>query len=219
VEESANEPTRFELEEDGPGDLLDASSSPPPSPPKQDPLVLAKQEQALVLAERREKREAAKEMVKARAEGSLVTDDFDFLLEYFVTTWLEIQLRSCWRPIFTALRSDFIDEEGDDGDGTLTRGDLKRIVMSGLEILDDELIEIYVVDLKKVPDYAPPTEEEVERRVARYMMLDTNGDGEIDLKEFSVRFLSLARNAMLSMCVCVCVRARMRALVLACASG
>jgi hypothetical protein len=180
--------------EDGPGDLQDAesSSAPPPLPPR-DMQLAAKEQQELVLAERREKRELAKQAVKRRAEGSLSGDNFDSLVKYFVTSWLQIQLFSCWRPIFEALQSD-IGAENELG--PLTRKDLRRVVESGLEILDEDLLALQVIDLKAAPDYVAPSAEEVDRRVARYMSLDTNGDGVIDLQEFSVRFLSYCREAM-----------------------
>ena len=192
------EPDDFVLE-DGPGDLLDASStsSRSASPDRQDMQVTAK-EQALALAHRRKKREEAKQLVRRRAEGSLVSSDFGMLCRYFVTTWLEIQLRSCWRPVFEALQSDILDvDEGEDDPGQLTPSDLRRIVMSGLEIFDEDLVGLKVVDLKTAANYTAPSEEQVEERVARYMTLDTDGDGVIDLQEFSVRFLALARQAIL----------------------
>jgi len=187
--------------EDGPGDLLDAESTPPPPtpppPPHERDLQLAaaeQQQQALVLAERREKRELAKQDVKRRAEVSVATNSVDTLVTYFVTTWLQIQLQSCWRPIFDALQSDIrLENEL----GPLTQKDLRRVVQSGLEIFDEDLFELQVVDLKEAPGYVAPSEEEVDRRVARYMSLDTNGDGVIDLQEFSVRFMSYCREAML----------------------
>jgi len=183
--------------EDGPGDLLDASSSSAPSPARSDRQVAVREQQAMALAQRREERELATRAVKRRAEGSLVVNNFDVLVDYFVTTWLETQLRSCWRPIFNALRSDILDDDREEHvEGPLTREDLRRIVKSGLEVLDEDLVALEVKDLKASPDWAEPTEAEVERRVARYMALDTNSDGVIDLKEFSVRFLSLARTAM-----------------------
>ncbi len=183
--------------EDGPGDLLDASSSSEPSPARRDRQVAVREQQAIVLAQRREERELAAQAVKRRAEGSLVVNNLDVLVDYFVTTWLETQLRSCWRPIFNALRSDILDDDREENaEGPLTREDLRRIVLSGLEILDEDLVAIEVKDLKASPEWADPAEAEVERRVARYMTLDTNGDGAIDLKEFSIRFLSLARTAM-----------------------
>lgn len=192
--EAAKEKKEDGVIEEGPGDLLDAPSSSTPSPPPQDLQPLAKKQEALVLAQRREQRELAKEDVKKRAEGSLVTNDFDEFVDYFINRWLDIQLRSCWRPIFDALRSDTVDEgmEVEDGVGPLTRADFQRIVMSGLEILDDELLEIEIIDLKAAPGYVPPTAEEVERRVARYMTLDKNGDDVVDLHEFCVRFFSFA---------------------------
>jgi len=180
--------------EDGPGDLQDAeSSSAPPPPPPRDMQLAAKEQQALVLEDRRQQRELAKQAVKRRAEGSLSTDNFDSLVKYFVTSWLQIQLFSCWRPIFEALQSG-IGAENELG--PLTRKDLRRVVESGLEILDEDLLELQVIDLKEAPDYVAPSAEEVDRRVARYMSLDTNGDGVIDLQEFSVRFLSYCREAM-----------------------
>ena len=163
--------------EDGPGDLQDAESSSAPPP----------------LPGRRERRELEKQAVKRRAEGSLSTDNFDSLVKYFVTSWLQIQLFSCWRPIFEALQSGIVAENEL---GPLTRKDLRRVVESGLEILDEDLLALQVIDLKEAPDYVAPSAEEVDRRVARYMSLDTNGDGVIDLQEFSVRFLSYCREAM-----------------------
>ena len=188
----------FDDLEDGPGDLLDASSSSAPSPVREDMQVALKQEQAIALAQRRERRELATQAVKRRADASLVVNDFNLLVDYFVTTWLETQLRSCWRPIFNALRSDIIDEDPEENEqGPLTQDDLERVVMSGLEIFDEDMIELEVTNHKMAPDWTPPSKEEVDRRVARYMTLDTNGDGVIDVQEFSVRFLSLAREAML----------------------
>ena len=186
--------------EDGPGDLLEASSSEdaPPAAKVEDLQLAAQQRQELVLAQRREQREQQKQAVSRRAEGSLATSDFDMLCDYFVGTWLEIQLRSCWRPVFEALQSDTIDVEDDEGEvGVLSPLDFEKIVRAGLEIFDEELIELTVMDLKASEGYLPPSDVEVQERVARYMTLDTNGDGVVELQEFAVRFMSVARQAML----------------------
>ena len=182
--------------EDGPGDLVDASSSSAPSPPRRDTQMIEKEQQALVLAQRREQRDVVKEDVKRRAEGSIVNFNINELVDFFVSSWLQIQLRSCWRPMFKALQSDIIEDEPDEL-GPLTPADFRRIVLSGLEIFDEQLVELRIIDLTQDPGYVPPSEEEVKRRIARYMTLDTNGDGFVDLQEFSVRFLSLARARML----------------------